>query len=112
MNITCNVNVNQPLHRPGQALNVPGGSGFQISRQSAKEGGKSVSLTHRPPLPSRKYSSHSFCPRLSRFKAHSGAGRIMSMKNSSDNIENRTRDLPAFRAVLQLTAPPRPPFNI
>ena len=33
----------------------------------------------------------------------------MSMKNSSDTIENRTRDLPTCSAVLQPTAPPRAP---
>jgi len=31
------------------------------------------------------------------------------MKNSSDNIGNRTRDLPACSAVPQTTAPPRAP---
>ena len=31
----------------------------------------------------------------------------MSMKNSNDTIENRTRDLPAYSAVPQPTAPPR-----
>jgi hypothetical protein len=30
----------------------------------------------------------------------------MSMKNSSDTIENRTRDLPACSAVPQPTSPP------
>jgi hypothetical protein len=34
---------------------------------------------------------------------------IMSMKNSSDTIEDQTRDLPACSAVLQPTAPPRAP---
>jgi hypothetical protein len=36
----------------------------------------------------------------------------MSMKNSNDTIGNRTRYLPACRAVLQPTAPPHAPTCI
>ena len=38
----------------------PGGSGFQISRQSTHEGCNVVSPVHRLPLPSRKYFWYSF----------------------------------------------------
>jgi hypothetical protein len=39
---------------------VPGGRGYQISRQSAHERGKIVSPTHWPPLTPKKYSWYSF----------------------------------------------------
>ena len=49
-----------------------------------------------------------FCYRMSRPQGRCAAGRIMSVGNSND-IGNRTRDLPACNAVPQPTVPPRGP---
>ena len=102
--------IKQSHYRPGQAMRVPGGCGSHILRQSAHEGSKVVSPKHRPPLPPQEIflvliSVRSWVdPR-----AVSAAGRITSMKNSSDTIGKQTRDLPACSAVPQPTAPPRAP---
>ena len=53
-----------------------------------------------------------FCWRLSQPQGHSAAGRIMSMKKSSDTIGNRTHNLPARSAVPQPTEPPRAPLRL
>jgi hypothetical protein len=39
---------------------VPGGCGSKVLRQSAHEGGKVVSPTHRPPLPQEIFLAHIF----------------------------------------------------
>jgi len=60
----------------------------------AQDGGKFVSLTHRPPLPPGNTPGTHFCWRLSRPQAHSAIGEMMSMKNSNDTSWDRTSDLP------------------
>jgi len=47
-----------------------------------------------------------YCKGLSRPRAHSAAGRIMSIKNYDYTIRDRTRNLPACSAVSQLKAIP------
>ena len=89
---------NNPRYRPGYAQRVPEGWVSETSRLSAHVGVKVVSRTHWPPLPPGNIPGTHFCWRLSRPQGHSAAGRIMSMKNSSDIIGNRTRDLPARSA--------------
>jgi len=66
------------------------------------------------PYPPGNIPGTRICYRLIRLQGHSAARR-MSIKNSSDNIGNRTRDLPVCRAVLQptvLTSPSPRMFNI
>jgi len=66
---------------------------------TAQDGGKVVSLTHRPFLPPGNTLGTHFCWRLSRPEGHGAARRIMSRKNSSDTLRTWTHDLPACSAV-------------
>jgi hypothetical protein len=87
---------------PLQAWSGPEGSRklkFPDFMITAQDGGKVVSLTHRPHLPPGNTPGTHFCYRLSRPQGHSATGRIMSLKNSNDTIGNRNRDLPVCSVV-------------
>ena len=72
---------------------------FQDFMKTAQDGGKVVSLKHRPPLPPGNTPGIHFCKRLNRPQGHSATGRIMSLKNINDTFGNRTRDLPVCSVV-------------
>jgi hypothetical protein len=81
---------------PLQARCGPEGSRklrFPDYMTTAQDGGKVVSLTHRPPLPPGNGPGPHFCSRLNRPQGQSAIGRIMSKENSNDTIWNRTSDL-------------------
>jgi hypothetical protein len=87
---------------PLEACSGPEGSRklrFPDFMTTAQDGGKVVSLTHRPPLPPGNTPGAHFCYRLSRPQGYSATSRIMSLKNSNDTIGNRTRDLPVCSVV-------------
>ena len=83
--------------------------GSLISWQSAHEGGKVVSPTHRPPLPPSNYSWWSFL-----LQAESTPGPWCDRKdyiNETFQWHHRaTCHFPACSSVPQPTAPPRAPF--
>jgi hypothetical protein len=91
----------------GKAVLLQDWSGPEGSRKlrfpdymtTAQDGGKIVSLTHRPPLPLRNAPDTHFCYRLSRLQGHSAIGRIMSIEKSNDTIWNRTSNLPICSTV-------------
>ena len=95
--------------KSGQARGVQGVWGSQISRQLVLEGGKVAGPKHRPPLPLQEILLVN--QRLSQFQDHSAAGRIKSVKNSSDSIRNRSRDLPVCSTMSQPNAPLRTPHH-
>ena len=84
------VEVKQSHYSSGQTLRVPGGWGSQISKQSAHDGGKFVSLTYLSLLPPVNTPGNHFRQRLSQPQGNSAA---VSMEIINDTIGNRTRNL-------------------
>jgi hypothetical protein len=91
----------------GKAVPLQAWSGPEDSRKlrfpdfmtTAQDGGKVVSLTHRPYLPRGNTPGTHFYSGLSRPQGHSATRRVMSLKNSNDTIGNPTRDLPVCSVV-------------
>jgi len=87
---------------PLQAWSGPEGSRklrFPDFMTTAQDGGKVVSLMHRPPLTLGNTPGAHFCSRMSRPQGHSVTGRIMSLINYNETTGNRTRDLPVCSVV-------------
>ena len=82
----CNIKTSKIIKRQGKGKAVPlqACSGAEGSRKlrfpdfmtRAQDGGKVVSLTHRPPLPPGNAPGTHFCYRMSRPRGHSAIGRI------------------------------------
>ena len=69
---------------PLQTRSGPEGSRklrFPDFMTTAQDGGKVVSLTHRPPLPPGNAPGTNFCYRLGRPQGHSAIGRILCQRN-------------------------------
>jgi len=73
------------MKKKGKAVPLQFWSGPEGSRKfrftdfmtAAQDGGKFVSLTHRPPLPPGNVPGTHFCERLSRPQGHSAIGGIL-----------------------------------
>jgi len=73
-----------------KSVSLEAWSGPEVSRKlrfpdfmtTAQDGGRVVSLTHRPPLPPGNANGTHFCYRLSRNQGQNAIGRIMSIKTS------------------------------
>jgi len=92
----------------GKAVSLQAYSGPEVSRKlrfpyfmtTAQDGGKVVSLTHRPRLPSGNAPGTHFCSRLGRPpRPQCDRKDFMSMKNSNDTSWYRTSDLPICSTV-------------
>jgi hypothetical protein len=55
------IKVQQTRYRPGVAQRVPGSKRFPDFMTTAQDGGKVVSLRHRPPLPPGNTPGTHFC---------------------------------------------------
>jgi len=77
--------------------------GFQISRYITHEGGNVVRHTHRPSFTHEIFLVLVFVRGWVNPQGYSVAGRIISIKNFNDTIEDRFRDFPSSTAVLQPT---------
>jgi hypothetical protein len=107
--ISAKNKVNQFHYRPGHALRFPGGSGAQISRQSAHEGGKVVTLPPSCAAPAAFNPQELFLVLISVRDWANPRARVRPEGLCQWKIP--IRDPPAYSAVPQPTGTPRAPLN-
>jgi hypothetical protein len=95
------VKVKLSLDRSKKARWLQKFEALRILRQSAREGGKVVSLKHQPPLPPREETWHLFLLETKSNTGHSAAGKNKLKKNLKNTIGNQTHGVTACSAVSQ-----------
>jgi hypothetical protein len=101
-NTTSYLYVNYPITALNWPLGLQEVRASRISIQSANDGVRFVSPTHRLPLLTRRHPWYAFLSVAESTQGHTAAKWINSMKNLNDHIRNRTHDLSTSLSALTL----------
>jgi hypothetical protein len=104
------IHINKYIYQNNPITGLDGPRGFQDAEATRFQNNRHMKVVRLSALRTGRlytpgfFPGTHFCQRLGRPQCHSAAGEIMSMKNSNDTIENRTRALPTCNTVPQPTA--------